>query len=234
MPPGPATGLGGIMEERDPTVVGLRPGQMYAGGPQTQQQGLRGQVSQDLMRRWDHLFRGKDPKRCGIIWTHECADIISRLLEQTFRNFQITGRRPSHIDPPFSGIGIDQMALTVFNNAVIPTTLLTFPMPAGNFRGVIRDFGLDLETAGAFFDVTYRILIDGVPISRYAAISGQLSPFTSPSALATPIHLRGGQVLTVDALSVSGAAHQARVRAAGWFYPVRVEMDNSIGSTLVD
>jgi hypothetical protein len=225
------------MDERDPSNIGLRPGQVYAGGPQTQQQGLRGQVSEGLMKRWDHLFRGKDPKRCGFIYTHECADIISRLLEQTFRNFQLTARPPSHIAPPFSATPIDSFPTA--GNIIVPIgvfiPIATFTMPTGNYRGVISAVGQALESEAAFADVVWRIRKNGIvvfpPGTWTAAHAYQFSP---PTRMASPIHLRGSDVVTFEAAAIVFGGHFALARLSGWFYPVRVEMDNTIGSTLVD
>lgn len=232
----PTAGLGGIMEERNPSVIGNLPGATYAGGPQTQQQGLRGQISQDLMRRWDHLFMGKNPAVCGPVNTHECADIISRLLEQTFRNFQLTARPPSHIAPPFSATPID--VFPVAGNIPVPigafVVVASFTMPTGNYRGVISALGQALESEAAFADVVWRVQKNGQvvfpPGTWTAAHAYQFSP---PTRLSSPIHLRGGDTVTFEAAAVLGGAHLALARLFGWFYPVRVNMDN-IGATLVD
>jgi hypothetical protein len=233
MIPRPTAGLGGVMEERDPSVVGLRPGQVYAGGPQTQQQGLRGQVSENLMKRWDHLFRGKNPAVCGPINTHECADIISRLLEQTFRNFQLTARPPSHLAPPFSSTPIDTRRVTVINIGPL-APVVQFQMPKGNYRGVISSFGQALENAAAFADVEWAILINGQPAQQFISITQQLMTISNILPLPSPILLRGGDLVVLAARAIAAPPHTATGRLVGWFYPVRVEMDNSIGSTLVD
>jgi hypothetical protein len=225
------------MDERDPSNIGLRPGQVYAGGPQTQRQGLRGQVSEGLMKRWDHLFRGKDPQRCGPINTHECAEIISRLLEQTFRNFQLTARPPSHLAPPFSATPIDSFPQA--GNLPVPigvfVVVAQFQMPTGNYRGVIHSLGQALESEAAFADVVWRIRKNGVvvqpPGTWTAAHAYQFAP---PTPAAVPIPLRGGDLVTFEASALLFGGHFALARLSGWFYPVRVEMDNQIGSTLVD
>lgn len=223
------------MEERDPSVIGNLPGQVYGGGPQTQKQGLRGRTSEALMKRWDHLFRGKNPAMCGPINTHECADIISRLLEQTFRNFQLTARPPSHLAPPFSAKGIDTLQFLPINIVNIFFPIATFTMPTGNYRGVIATFGQDAENAAAFLDLNWRITINGQPVRPYQLFNLQFQSITNPARLCTPIQLRGGDVVSLEASMIAGPGpHFLFARLCGWFYPVRVEMDNQIGSTLVD
>jgi hypothetical protein len=225
------------MEERDPSNLGLRPGTVYAGGPQTQQQGLRGRTSESLMKRWDHLFRGKNPQRCGPIATHECADILSRLIEQTFRNFQVTARPPSHMAPPFSATPIDSFPLA--GNVIVPVgafiPVAVFLMPSGNYRGVISAVGQALESEAAFADVTWRIVKNGLVVSPPGTwTAAHAYQFAPPTPLAAPLHLRGGDAVSFEASAILFGGHTALARLSGWFYPVRVEMDNTIGSTLVD
>lgn len=228
---GPDKTLGGVMEERNASMVGNRPGITYAGGPQTQKRGLRGCDNEALMRRWAELFADKNPDRCGPIATPEAAEVVSYIMEQTFRNFQLTARAPSHINPPFSATCIE--AFGSLNVPLVFVDVVTFTMP-GRSRGVIFSIGQQLETAGAFADVEWRVTVNGIPLSQYAAFSYQLSSIPNVSPLCSPINLRGGDVVKVQARGIVLLTHTASARLFGWSYPVRVEMDHQIGSTLVD
>jgi hypothetical protein len=207
----------------------------YEGSPQTQRSGAVGTAARSLAEAWQKAFSGIRRKQCPPWLTPDCLELLSRGIEQTFRNFQLTGRRPSHIDPPFSATAIDEFPR--LGNVVIglaAVTVASFTMPRGHFRGVISSIGQALESEAAFADVNWIILRNGAPVGPWGTFRQHAFQFSPPTHLCSPIHLRGGDTVSIQAASVAAPPHNAGARLCGWFYPVRVEADDNIRSTLVD
>lgn len=218
------------------TAPGADPGMLYAGGPQTQQAGPAGTEAQALQKKLGNLFDGVDLSKCGPWANPDCLNLISRMLEQTFRNFQLTARPPSYDQPPFVGRPID--VFTPAAGVAVPVgsfvTLVSFQCPPGNWRAEISAAAQGLESVFAFGDVTWRITVDGIPIPPWEAVTTQLwKEPTTP--LVTKIHLRGGQIVALQAQATVQADHMACGRLSGWAYPLRANTgDDSARATIVD
>lgn len=179
------------------------------------------------------------PVSCPSWMNPDCLLLLSRFLEETFRNFPLNARPPSHIEPPFKALPIDIFPAAV--NVVIPagapgawTTVVTFLLSANRHRGEIHALGQSAESGAAFADLEWRVRIDGQPYDPYTSILMQLWQMVPPTPLCTPIHLRPDQTIDIQARSVAAGPHQVRARICGYFYPVRAEKGDEIGSTLVD
>jgi hypothetical protein len=230
------TALGDFDPATVNTSPGADPGMIYAGGPQTQQAGPAGQVGQELEKKLSKLFDGIDLSKCGPWANPDCLDLISRMLEQTFRNFQLTARPPSYDQPPFVGRPID--VFTPAGGVAVPVgafvTLVSFQCPPGNWRAEIASVAQGLESVFAFNDVTWRITVDGTPLVPWNAVIGQLWPGPS-TPLPTKIHLRGGQIAALQASAAVQSDHFACARLSGWAYPLRANTgDDSARATIVD
>jgi hypothetical protein len=236
-PPDEGGGLGDI-DPGERANVEQVPGLAYSGGPQPQRTGAAGRVAQAYSAWINAVYGGVDPTKCPPPFNSpECMDVLSRLLEGTFRNFQLTSRPPSHIAPPFSARCIDVVA----NEVTIPgtyggafTTVCTFTVPVGKWRGVVVDAGHALESLAAWADVEWRITLNGTPYEPYASVRTQIWDMVNDSKLC-PIHLLPRDRVSLEARSLSSASHTAWARLSGWYYPVRSEVGGrEIRATLVD
>lgn len=222
--------------ERNASDAGLTPGVEYAGGVQTgpSGQGRRAEKYKDKLAK---LFDGIDLSQCGPLANPDCAELLSRILEQTFRNFQLTARPPSHVAPPYPSISIDVLSVGVAVPISAPgifTTVATFTMPQGLFRGEILSLGQCLESAFAFTDVEWRVVVDSIPYAPWNAFIGQRWTCVPPGLLSSPIHLQGEQTIAIQARGIL-AAHVADARIVGWNYLMRSNVGgNTAGSTIVD
>jgi len=210
---------------------------VYGQGPGLTQAGQAGSSSVQtgkLDRAYGNLAAGIDLKKCPPWMTPECLELLSRMIEETFRNFQLHARRPSHIDPPFTAKPIDAVpAGTVAIVAGVFTTIATFTVPQGKNRAEIVAAGQSAEAAAAFADITWRIRVDTVPYAPWNAVLIQLWDMIPPTPLCAPIHLRGGQTVDIQAAGIAGP-HTVMARLCGWQYPTRVESGDDIRSTVVD
>jgi len=219
------------------------PGLTYQGGPQhtSNQQGGGAQAQQAAQAELDTSLQGKDPNACPPWLNKACLDILSRMLETTFRNFQQTARRPSHIDPPFRALPI-----CVPNEEItlpgIPyggplgsfVQVSCFQVPAQMFRAEVQSMAQALETTAAFGDVEWQVTVDGVPYHPWEQIYTQLWDWPI-TPLCSPIHLVSNQTICLNARSLSTLTHLATARICGYYYPVRSEAgDGSVRSTIVD
>lgn len=199
--------------------------------------GIIGRVSTGKMGRVkDRIFEGV-PKGKYPEWlqSDDCLLLISRLLEETFRNFQTNIRPPSHIAPPFTALPIDAFPLSV---VVIPaaatfTTVTSFRVPRVRYRGEIWFAGQSAESAAAFSDLAWRITVNGIPIAPWIDVRIQIWEMVPPTMLCAPIHLRAGDLVALEARGLVGA-HTVLGRLCGWFYKVRSEAGDEVKSTLVD
>lgn len=215
----------------DVSLLGHYPGVMYAEGRQTQRGGMRGT---DAYAFLDKL----DPQICPP-WLKDpgCADALSRLLEQTLRNFQQTARLPSHVSPPFQAKPIaakDCVIIPAVGTAANPfTDVICFTVSSTRFRGEVQAVGQLAESAAAWLDLEWRITVDGQPYHPYISMIGQSWDwFKTP--LCAPIHLISEQVICLQARAIVNGPYEVCGRLCGWEYPVRTEVGDVIASTLVD
>lgn len=223
---------GAGLEDVEVNLLGKSPGLMYAEGKQTQKGGMRGREAQ--------LFsEDLNPPDCpSWMLSDDCRDSVSRLLEQTFRNFQLAARRPSHIDPPFSARPInpsDTITIAAAGTAAGPwTSIVCYTVSATRFRGEIPSVGHIVTNALDWLDIEWRITVDGTPLSPWNSIIGQHWDWLHPTILGTPIHLISGQTICVQARALVNGPYEVSARMWGWEYPVRVETGREIRSTIVD
>jgi len=210
------------------------PGLTYQGGPQSA--GGGSPVQRRIQRKLDHLFAGIDPKQIPEWMNDAGLEVLSRMLETTFRNFQQTSRRPSHMDPPFQAQPIDVYAsgVTLVGGSPDFTPIVTFKVPSTQFRAEIQSLGQAAETDAAFNDIEWQVVVDGTPYHPWEAVDMQLWQIVPPTPLSSPIHLISNRTITLQAVSLSARTHIVSGRIGGWFYPVRSETGPEIRSTIVD
>ena len=213
------------------------PGLTYQGGPQSA--GGGGIVARRVQDKLDALFAGIDRTKCPTWLTVECCEVLSRCLETTFRNFQLTSRLPSHISPPFPAQLIEEASDVdipgaPYGGASSFVKVVCFKIPAFAYRGEIKGASQALENAAAWLDVEWRITVDGSPYHPFERFIGQRWLSVPGSDLCAPIHLVSNQTICLEARSLSMASHHAFADLCGWFYPVRSETGPEIRSTLVD
>jgi hypothetical protein len=231
----------GPVEDRkhEGRAEGLVPG-IIATGIDWTKAGLRGKAASAFAKKWAIPLDGirlecVPPGLREILQCPDALEVASRTIEQTFRNFQIHSRRPSHIDPPFSATRIHGFATTVVNS-LFPayTTLFDFTTPAET-RGVIAEIGQQLDSEGLFSVVSWRILLSGVPFPPYNDIRNHLWNMVGPTRLCDPIRLRGDERFTLQATRTDFLIPtNVTWQVCGWTYPVRAETGNNIKSTLTD
>lgn len=224
----------------DPDSSRQSPGIAYAGGPQPQRGGMAGRVAQAYSAWVEGIYGGVDPGKCPPPFNSpDCMDVLSRLLETTFRNFQLTSRPPSHIAPPFSAVPFDvdsyEVALPGDPYAPGPwTPVVCYVVPAIQCRGVAVEFGHALENLSAWQDVEWRLTKNGTPLEPWVGIKKQIWDIIESGKSTTRVHLRPRDKLCIEARSLSSSTHFAWGRISGWYYPTRSESGNEIRSTLVD
>lgn len=179
------------------------------------------------------------PKENCPSWLNgDCLLILSRFLEETFRNFQVNARPPSHIEPPFSAKPIDVFPaapVAIGGGAGVAfVDLASFRIPRSLSRGEIWFAGQSAESAAAFADIAWQIMVGGVPLDPWRDIRIQIWEMVPPTPLCAPIHINAGETVTIRARSISGAAHSVLGRLSGWWYPTRSESGDEVKSTLVD
>lgn len=215
------------------------PGTTYDGGPQRQEGGLKGRREQARSDKLDALLGGVDIKKYYPWCDPVVLDCYSRMLETTFRMFQITCRAPSHIEPPFIAQPFD--VFTAGPVVIAPAagtfiTLATFQVPPGRFRGEAVFVGHSADTGGAFADLTFRLTVDGTPRPPWNSARGlQLWDMVPPTRLCTPIHLQSRQTIALQVENFGAVNHEVQGRLCGWTYLVRAETsDGSVRPTIVD
>ncbi len=223
----------GDYDSNSANVEGKVPGLVYAEGWQTQKGGMRGEDAKIYSEELD-------PKNCPPwLINDDCRNSISRLLEQTFKNFQQNTRLPSHINPPFQGRPIADK-----NTVILPapgtgpatfTTVVCHTVPGlSRFRGELDSIGHLAESAAAWLDIEWRITLNGTPVEPYVGIIGQCFDWLHPTSLCTPIHMISQHVVCLEARALVGGPYEVQGRLCGWEYPVRVETGREIRSTIVD
>jgi hypothetical protein len=218
---------------------GRVPGTTYVGGAQRQPGGAAGRKAQAESQRLDELLGYKD--NCPPWLNKVCLDVVSRMLQQTFQNFQLAARRPSHIDMPFRAMQLD-----VWNNTGVSiphgsygvpgawTTLCTYTIDQDH-RGSIVAAGQGVALGEAWGNLEWRVLVDATPHYIYNAIRLQLFEFCPVSPLHHVIPLAPAQTIAWQVRNHSiDTDYLAWGRFAGWYYPVRSEDGGSIRSTIVD
>ena len=165
--------------------------------------------------------------------------VLSRFLEQTFRNFQFTFRKPSLVQAPFIGRCINPAAglVTIPGGAYGPgvfTTVVCHVVPANRFRAVITRIGQAAESAAAFSDLAWRITVNGQPLPPWDDIRIQLWRMVPPTEVEGGISLLGADEICIEARSLSATDHTVSAQLLGWEFEVRSEMGNVVGSTIVD
>jgi hypothetical protein len=218
---------------------GRVPGTAYVGGSQRQAGGAAGRESQVDSQKFDEIMGLKS--NCPPWFNRFCFDVISRMLEQTFKNMQLAARRPSHIDMPFRAMQLD-----IWNNTPVTIPHGAYGTPGAwttvctqaidnDHRGSVVAAGQAVEVAEAWANLEWRILIDGTPHYLYNAIRLQLFEFCPVSPLHHVIPLAPAQTVTWQVRNHSiDTDYLAWGRFAGWYYPVRSEDGGSIRSTIVD
>jgi hypothetical protein len=215
---------GNFDSSRDVPTEGQVPGIIYQGG-------------QPRSDKYASVFAGADKANCPPWLTPDCLDVFSRLLEQTFRNFQLGARPPSHVAPPFVADCID-----VYQKVTIPATpsgapafvdVACFQVPQSRRRGEIVCAGHAVEDPTSWSDLEWRLTFNGAPIDHYTSILFQLFEWLPLSKICLP-HMVSDDKICFQARSISGAGHVVFARLFGWHYPVRAESGSRIASTIVD
>jgi hypothetical protein len=166
----------------------------------------------------------------------DCLPTVSRFLEETFRNFAITGRPPSHTRPPFVGRPIDIFARRILvggGSAAMFQTIICHRVPLGHRANIVAAGHL-AESAAAWADLAWRIIVNGMPVVPWNDVRIQIWGFTEPTKMPSGIGLREGDQVCIQARSISGASYAVSGRLCGWDYDVRSETGDEIKSTLVD
>lgn len=234
----------GSLGDVDPTQqqnVHQVPGIAYAGGPQPQRGGPAGQVAQAYSDWLNSVYGGVNPSKCPPPFNDpDCMNVLSRLLEGTFRNFQLTARPPSHLAPPFPAVpfDVDGYEVRLLGGTYAPgawTPVVCYTMPAIKCRGVVTEFGHALESLLAWADVEWEIRKNGIPVEPWTGIRKQIWDIVEPGKSSTRVLLLPRDRICIYARSLSGTTHYAWARMAGWYYPVRSEVGGTeIRATLVD
>ena len=215
---------GNYDSSRDVPTEGQVPGIVYQGG-------------QKRTDKYASVFEGANRDNCPPWLNSDCLDVVSRLLEQTFRNFQLAARPPSHIEPPFVAECID-----VFAKKLIPATptgvpgfvdVVCFQVPDSRRRGEIVCAGHAVDNPLSWSDLEWRLTLNGDPIDHYRSILFQLFNWVPLSKICLP-HMISLDTICFQARSISGAPHVVYTRLYGWHYPVRAESGSRIASTIVD
>lgn len=235
----PGRGLGDVI--RNPNEQGHVVGPVtYADGPQRQKGGPEGTDAQKVEKKLEKILDGIDLSKCGPLGDPNCLELLSRMLEQTFRNFQLTARPPSHVKPPYGSTPIDAfgvtggVALPAVGAAGAFTDICSFQMPAGSKRGEITHAGQCLESEFAFNDVEWRIVVDTTPSTPWNGFFKHLWNFLPPTELAAPVHLQGNQTVRLQARAILNP-HTADGRLTGWHYLMRANVGGlTAQSTIVD
>ena len=161
------------------------------------------------------------------------------LWEETLRNIpSVNVRLPSHHSSPFRAHPIDQFPQQVIGtSSTVTVTTVTIPT---RHLGIIERIGWDINPVVVQPLVTISLRVNGVPVEEYGTITGsvsgmQLGLVAAPVRLATPIHLRGGDVYTVVVTNADGAntINPFTMRSVGYFYLQRADVDG-IRGTIVD
>jgi hypothetical protein len=233
-PPGKRPGgLKGFGDEN--SVQSMKPGFAYSGGVQPQQGGMAGQTAAAAA----NAMAGKPG--CPDWMNKACLDILSRMLEETFHNFQMTARRPSHIDMPFRAYTLDEWTRETtsvpngsYANPGPWTTIVTFVIPNLN-RGAVVAAGQGVDVVNAWNYLEWRIVLNGLPHYKYNSVRMQLWELCPVSPLYFSINLEPGVLAQMQVRNWSPTtSYNAWGRLVGWYYPVRSEDGGSIRSTLVD
>lgn len=103
------------------------------------------------------------------------------------------------------------------------TTTLSFTMPQGRM-GVVRDFSQAANTPDDWDNLSWRLMVNGVPVAPYNNITCQISSFPSP---------RQVQILVMPGATVSLQIRNASASditlcggsLVGWHWPVAVAGD---------
>jgi hypothetical protein len=180
-PPQSEDGLGNyggdFDSSRDVPTEGQVPGIVYQGGQKRRDQ-------------YASVFAGVEKTNCPPWLTPDCLDVFSRLLEQTFRNFQLGARPPSHVAPPFVADCID-----VFTKVTIPAVpsgappwveVACFQVPQSRRRGEIVKAGQAVEDPTSWSDLEWRLTFNGTPIDHYRSILFQIFNFLPLSEICLP------------------------------------------------
>ncbi|MGI0149803.1 MAG: hypothetical protein ACREDF_09775, partial [Thermoplasmata archaeon] len=171
----------GDYDSANVSTEGQIPGLAYQGGRQTQEFGPKGRRRQAVEEAWEGTLRGVDPAKCPPWLNEDCLDVFSRLLEQTFRNFQLAARRPSHIDPPFGASCIDEYAqATIIGGGYGPGTFQSVTcvqIPQARRRGEIVYAAHAVENPASWPNLEWRLTLNGTPIDHYDSILFELFPW---------------------------------------------------------
>lgn len=208
------------MDRENPNVLGQSPGIVGRKGL-----GQMGRVVDDTAHS-------------GLSCTNpDCLHVKQRLLEETFRNFSVTVKPPSHIEPPFRARPIAKINIvTVVGGMYAPgvfTKIVCYQVQK-KWRGCLVAFGQELENLAAWSDVEWRLTVNNQAYDPYMAIRFQLFPIMIKHAMPAPVNLRSWDLVCVEARSLSPASHDVTASLCGWEYPVRAEVGDTIGSTLND
>lgn len=212
-------------------------GIQYAQGPEAR--GLRGAAPSAWAEKWGHPLNGIDLRcvppelRCPEVW-----ELLSRILEKTFRDISLTARPPSHIVPPFSTMYGGRIHLLGTGNVIgagVYAPVITGAQSADQNRGVLETLGIRAESEAALADCEFRLTVGGNPVTPYSDFRCFAFPFSPMQPFPVPIPLGPSSTdILLECASISGAAHSIIAQIGGWSYPTRVEVGDNVKSTIVD
>lgn len=231
-----ADGVGDFFDDRHQMQSeSLALGIQYAQGSEAR--GLRGPAAAALAEKWGHPLNGID-LRCvpPSLRCPEVYELFSRILEKTFRDISLTARPSSHVAPPFASLygGRIHKIATGVAIGVNYLPVISFQTDV-DLRGVIHKMGLLAESAAALADIQFQILIGGNAIDPYNDFPAFAFPWSPMETFDVPLALGPmSTTVTLQAKSVSGAAHTLAAQLTGWTYQTRTEVGNNVKSTIVD
>lgn len=213
-------GLGSFDTGRDRNIQGRSPGM----------------VGRDAVGPMGRALDEISTETCPPWMNQDCLEVLSRFLEETFRNFQVNARPPSHIEAPFKARIIDAFPANYYQ--IASTNFTTIPgcsfAADQRYRGEIWYLGQAAPSLAAYEDLAWRIVVNGVPYEPYEDIRFQIAEFVPPTKLPAPIHVAPKGLVELQVRSISGDPYYVLGRIAGWYYPIRSESGDEVKSTLVD
>ena len=165
-------------------------------------------------------------------------EVMTQMLKEKLTCGTWFVKRPLWMEPPITAVCFDES--TTAAGATIPAgapglfrTLFTHTVP-DRFIAVVAGLGNMLENEAAFVGVEWRIRINDKPVG-FQSFSNPPDPFpatpgtfrsqlgdpSNPTILPCPIIAKYGDVLTIEARSLDGAAHTTFFRWFGWEFPFR-------------
>lgn len=229
-------GKAGLGDYRDDNVARdlarQDPGFTYGGGPQRQPGGPAGRKERKARTRWDRLYSGLDRSKCGPLAMEDCAEVLSRLLEATFRNAWLNTKPATWIEPPARARPIDHWTQLSGQTIAAGATESIIQGPhriEGGLIGVLRRIGMEGDTSGSWTFLKFTLRIGGSaaamnPHYHYKNITMQLGKPSDPTELACPIYIREGVLYDLVCENTDAVSHQVYGRLWGWQFPHNVDL----------